>query len=246
MFTIKHGIEHQTATYSGCIFREGLLFFKGILVIPYDTPVCIRLLKEFHCSPIGEHAWIACTFCHLSSIFYWHYMRREMQLLWLFVKCVNKWSTWIAALHALILQSLPIPNVVFEKIAMDFITCLPSSKGKATIMTILDRLSKYGHFIPLSSTFTTHYVALAFVANIIELHGPPRVIVTDREPRFIHSIWQEINWLQGTTLAMSTTYHPQTDGQSEALNKCIEHYMRCFISESPHEWVTILPWIEFR
>lgn len=45
---------------------------------------------------------------------------------------------------------------------------------------------------------------------------------------------------------MSTTYHPQTDGQSEASNKCIELYMRCFILESPHEWVPMLPWVEFR
>ncbi|WMV51994.1 hypothetical protein MTR67_045379 [Solanum verrucosum] len=117
-----------------------------------------------------------------------------------------------------LLQPLPIPNVVFEEIAMDFITCLPSSKGKATIMTVVDRLSKYGHFIPLPSTFTAHSVALAFVVNVIKLHGPPHVIVTDRDPRFLYSFWQEINRLQGTSLAMSTTYHPQTDGQSEALN----------------------------
>lgn len=82
------------------------------------------------------------------------------------------------------LQPLPIPDLVFEDIAMDFITCLPSSKGKSTIMTIVDRLSKYGHFVPLTSTFTTHKVVEAFVTQIIRLHSPPHSIVTDRNPRF--------------------------------------------------------------
>nr|XP_009603209.1 uncharacterized protein LOC104098239 [Nicotiana tomentosiformis] len=130
-----------------------------------------------------------------------------------------------------LLQPLPIPDQVFEDIAMDFITCLPSSKGKTIIMTVIDCLTKYGHFIPLPSTFSTHTVAEAFVVGIIRLHGPPRTIMTDRDPRFLHLFWKEIHHLQGSTLAMSTAYHPQKDGQSEALNKCVEQYMRCFVAE---------------
>lgn len=72
-----------------------------------------------------------------------------------------------------LLQPLPILNVMFEEIVMDFITCLSSSKGKATIMTIVDRLSNYIYFIPLPSKFTAHSISLAFVANFIKLHGPP-------------------------------------------------------------------------
>ncbi|KAH0725501.1 hypothetical protein KY284_001366 [Solanum tuberosum] len=144
-----------------------------------------------------------------------------------------------------LLQPLPIPDQVFEDIAMDFITCLPSSKGKTTILTVVDRLTKYGHFIPLPSTFSTQLVAEAFIVGVIHLHSPPRTIVTDRDPRFLHSFWQEINHLQGSTLAMSTAYHPQTDGQSEALNKCLEQYLRCYVADDPSKWVTMLPWAEF-
>ncbi|KAH0688978.1 hypothetical protein KY289_016336 [Solanum tuberosum] len=115
---------------------------------------------------------------------------------------------------------------------MDFITCLPSSKGNTMIMTVVDRLTKYGHFIPLPSTFSTHTIVEAFVVGIIRLYCPPRSIITDRDPRFLHSFWQEINRLQGSTLAMSTTYHPQTDGQSEALNKCVEQYLRCYVAKA--------------
>ncbi|WMV39249.1 hypothetical protein MTR67_032634 [Solanum verrucosum] len=148
-------------------------------------------------------------------------------------------------LPASLLQPLSIPYMGFEEITMDFITCLPSSKGKTTIITVVDRLSKYGHFIPLPSTFSAHIVAQAFVIHIIKLYGPPRTIVTDRDPRFLHTFWQEINRLQGTILAMSTSYHQQIDGQSEALNKCVEQYLRCFVADSPHEWVHMLPWTVF-
>ncbi|XP_019256273.1 PREDICTED: uncharacterized protein LOC109234659 [Nicotiana attenuata] len=114
-----------------------------------------------------------------------------------------------------LLQPLPILDQVSEEITMDFITCLPSSRGKTTIMTVVDRLSKYGNFIPLPATFTAITVAKAFVAHIVKLHGPPKSIVTDRDPRFLHSFWQELNRLQGATLAMSTTCHPQTDDKLE-------------------------------
>ncbi|XP_015160318.1 uncharacterized protein [Solanum tuberosum] len=140
-----------------------------------------------------------------------------------------------------LLQPLPIPDQVFEDIAMDFITCLPSSKWKTTILTVVDCLTKYGHFIPLSSTFSNQLVAEEFIVGVIRLQGPPRTIVIDRNPRFLHSFWQEINRLQGLTLVMSTTYHPQTDGQLEALNKCLEQYLHCYVADNPSKWVTMLP-----
>jgi len=128
---------------------------------------------------------------------------------------------------------------------MDFISCLPSSKRRSTIMRVLDCLSKYVHFIPLALTFTTNTVAEGFVTQIICLHGPPCSIVTERDPRFLHSFWQEINILQGTSLAMSTVYHSQTNGQSEALNKCVEKYLRCIVVDVPTDWVAMLPQAEY-
>lgn len=144
-----------------------------------------------------------------------------------------------------LLQPLPIPEQVFEEITMDFVTCLPPSRGKTTIMAVVDRLSKYGHFVPLPATFTALTVAEAFIAHILKLHGPPKSIVTDRDPRFLHGFWQELHRLQGTSLAMSTAYHPQMDSQSEALNKCVEQYLHCYVADSPSDWVSMLPWAEY-
>lgn len=71
-----------------------------------------------------------------------------------------------------LLQSLSIPEQVFEEIDMDFITCLPPSRGKTTIITVVDRLSKYAHFIPLPGSFSAITVAEAFISHILKLHGP--------------------------------------------------------------------------
>lgn len=79
MLTIKHGIEHEPATYSNYVLREELLFFKGILVIPSDSPILIRLLQEFHASPVGGHAGIGRSSHRLTSNFFWCHMQRDVK-----------------------------------------------------------------------------------------------------------------------------------------------------------------------
>ena len=83
---------------------------------------------------------------------------------------------------------------------MDFITCLRSSKRRSTIMTVVARLIKYGHVIPLASTFTANTIAEAFVTQIICFHGPPRSIVTDRDPRSF--LWYHVSHLTHLVLGV--------------------------------------------
>ncbi|KAM0028419.1 putative nucleotidyltransferase, Ribonuclease H [Helianthus debilis subsp. tardiflorus] len=148
-------------------------------------------------------------------------------------------------LPAGLLQPLPIPSLIFEHIAMDFITGLPQSQGYTVILVIVDRLSKYAHFVGLPSTFTSLSVATKFVQEFVRLHGVPVDIVTDRDPRFMADFWKELHRLQGTTLSFSTAYHPQSDGQTEVLNKCVEMYLRCYVMDRPSDWFKFLPWAEY-
>ena len=99
-----------------------------------------------------------------------------------------------AGLH----QPLPIPQKIWEDISMDFIKVLPRSEGFDTIWVIVDRLSKYGHFVPLKHPFHARGLAHLFVKEIICLHGIPQSIVSDRGKIFMGLFWQEIHKLQGT------------------------------------------------
>eukprot|EP00253_Pinus_taeda_P030164 PITA_30164 len=135
------------------------------------------------------------------------------------------------------LQLFPIPTSIWMEISMDFITGLPKSGNKSVIMVVVDRLSKYAHFCALPHPFTPNLVAQSFMDQIFKLRGMPTSIVSDRDPNFTSNFWQELFRLQGTQLKLSTSYHPQTDGQTEAINKCLETYLRCFTSEKQHLWV---------
>jgi len=83
------------------------------------------------------------------------------------------------------------------------------------------------------------------VKNIVKLHGFLKIIVSDSDKVFTSQFWQHMFKLSGTSLKFNTVYHPQTDGQSEVLNKCIEMYLRCFTYDNPKEWSKLLPWAEF-
>jgi hypothetical protein len=129
------------------------------------------------------------------------------------------------------LKPLPIPPTIWRDISMDFIMGFPKSGNKFIIMVVVDRLSKYAHFYSLQHPFTSSTMAQRFMDQVFKLHGMPHSIVYDRDSTFTSNFWQELFRLQGTQLHLSTTDHPQIDGQTKVANKCLETYSRCFALE---------------
>jgi IS30 family transposase len=136
-----------------------------------------------------------------------------------------------------LLQPLAIPSQRWEEVSMDFITGLPKSEGKNVIMVVVDRLTKYVIFCFLSHPFKASTVAAAFMDIVQKLHGTPQIIVSDRDPIFTRNFWIELFSYLGTQLAHSSSYHPQTDGKTEIVNKCLEGYLRCFAYDKQTQWV---------
>lgn len=91
-----------------------------------------------------------------------------------------------------LLQPLPIPTQVWEDISMDFITHISPASGKSIIWVIVDRLSKYAHFVALPGQFSTVTLAPIFISEIYRLHGMPKTIVSDRDRVFVSKFWREL------------------------------------------------------
>ena len=128
---------------------------------------------------------------------------------------------------------------------MDFVEGLPKSQMKTMVFVVVDRLTKYAYFIPLFHPYTTAKVVNIYMQFVFKLHGMPLSIVSDKDLIFTSKFWSELMRLQGVVLAISSSYHPQFEGQTEVVNKSLEHYLRAFVADRPHSWVEWLPLAEF-
>ncbi|KAJ9532153.1 hypothetical protein QJQ45_003946 [Haematococcus lacustris] len=124
---------------------------------------------------------------------------------------------------------------------MDLITQLPSTAaGHDAIVVFVDKLTKMIHAVPTTTTVTAPILARIFFDHVFRLHGLPKVIVSDRDPRFTAAFWKELFHLTGTHLNMSTANHPQTDGQTERANRTLEDMLRNFVAPHHDDWDTHL------
>jgi hypothetical protein len=144
-----------------------------------------------------------------------------------------------------LLQPLTMPDAIWTDIVMDFIEGFPRVDGKSVMLTVIDRFSKYGHFVALGHPYSATTVAKAFFDQIIRLHGFPALTVSDRDPVFTRRVWQELFKLSGTQLWLSSAFRPQMDGQSEVTNHVIAMYLRCLARDRPRSWLRWLPWAEY-
>nr|ACY01928.1 hypothetical protein [Beta vulgaris] len=244
---LQHLMAEVTAgrtPLQGFTVEHGLLKYNGRLVIPKNVPLTTTLLEEYHSSPMGGHSGIFKTYKRLAGEWYWKGMKKDVTTFVQNCQICQQFKTSTLS-PAGLLQPLPIPLAIWEDISMDFVEGLPKSQGWDTILVVVDRLSKYAHFITLKHPFTAPTVAAVFIKEIVKLHGFPSTIVSDRDKVFMSLFWKELFKLQGTLLHRSTAYHPQSDGQTEVVNKSLEAYLRCFCNGRPKAWAQWISWAEY-
>ncbi|CAA0835568.1 Unknown protein, partial [Striga hermonthica] len=224
--------------------HDGLLLYRGRVIVPDAGSLREEIIQHFHDSKFGGHSGVFRTWMRIASTFYWPGMRGDVRD---YVGRCDEYQRTKADARRPggLLQPLPVPARIWEDITMDFIEGLPLSNGFNGVMVVVDRLTKYAHFIPLTHPYTAKSIAKLFVEYVMKLHGVPRSIVSDRDRIFMSSFWSEFFKLQGTELSMSSAYHPQTDGQTEVTNRTLEQYLRCYVHQFPKRWENYLLWAEY-
>lgn len=229
---LRETLEKGKEVPKGYTLENGVVKYKGRLVIPNTSILVQSLLHEYHDTPMGGHSRDLKTYQRLASEWYWLGMRKAVtKYVQSCLVCQQQKSSALSP--AGLLQPLPIPAQIWEDIAMDFIEGLPKSSGWDTVLVVVDRLSKYGHFVGLKHPFSAQTIANTFMREIVKLHGFPATIVSDRDKVFMSIFWKKLFRIQGSALNKSTAYQPQSDGQSEVVNKGLETYLRCFINGQP-------------
>ena len=237
-------LERTPTSHPQFTWSRGLLRRKSKLVVPGNVTIRNAILEWLHCSGIGGHSGRDATHQRVKSLFYWKGMSKDIQA---FVRScsVCQQCKYDTAASPGLLQPLPIPPAVWSDISMDFVDGLPLSFGKTVILVVVDRLTKAAHFLALAHPYSAITVAQAYMDNIFKLHGLPNTIVGDRDSIFLSDFWQELFKLQGVALNYSSAYHPQSDGQTEVVNRCLETYLRCMCSDRPGLWSKWLPLAEY-
>ncbi|GKA71502.1 putative reverse transcriptase domain-containing protein [Tanacetum coccineum] len=224
---------------------ETLTVFNGRSWLPYYGDLRTVIMHESHKSKYSIHSGSDKMYQDIKKLYWWPNMKVE------FATYVSKCLTYakVKAEHqrpsGLLVQP-KIPEWKWDNITMDFVTKLPkSSQGYDTIWVIVDRLTKSAIFVPMRETDHMDKLARMYLKEVVTRHEIPVSIICDRDPRFASNFWRSLQNALGTSLDMSTAYHPQTNGQSERTIQTLEDMLRACGIDFGKGWINHLPLVEF-
>ncbi|CEP01920.1 hypothetical protein PBRA_008863, partial [Plasmodiophora brassicae] len=223
--------------------RDGLLYKGRSLVVSGDE--CkIEILRQLHDNRASGHFGIRKTLGLVQREFWWPGMRAFVKL---YVSSCDICQRSKSPRHkpSGLLLPLPLPSSLWSSISMDLIVKLPVSDGYDSVLVVVDRFSKMAHFIPCKETLTAVELSDLFLQQIFRLHGLPDDIVSDRGPQFVSAFWKHLLDRLGIQRNLSSSRHPESDGQTERVNQILEQYLRCYVSYMQDDWLQLLPMAEF-
>ena len=229
----------------GLIDYDGFLLKEGKAVVPDVHGLRAHILQELHDSPYAGHQGVKRTLALVRRHYWWPTLNDDVERHVLTCHLCQK-NKARNTKPAGLLQPLRLPQSAWHTVTMDFITQIPkTTRGYDAIFVVVDKLTKMVHLMPTTTQATAAQTAKLYADNVWKLHGVPEVIVSDRDPLFTSNFTRSLCQLIGTKQAMSTAYHPQTDGQTERVNRVLEDMLRMYVAKSQDDWDEKLTCAEF-
>lgn len=223
----------------------GLWRLDDRIAVPDAQALRDTIISESHVSALSGHIGFIRTLANVRVNFWWPNMYvNTLEFVNNCGDCQRNKTPPVKPAGKL--QPLQIPERRWASVSTDFITGLPKTKnGYDAICVFVDRLSKMVHFAPTTTDVNAEEFADLFFDNIVRLHGMPSDIVSDRGSVFTSVFWKHYCKRFGTGLSMSTAYHPQSDGQTERLNRVLEDMLRNYVNPACDDWDQFLSCAEF-
>ena len=232
--------QNHTFTYD----ESGLILYDDRWYVPKSDELRLRLVRECHDHPTAGHPGQRKTLQLLQRNYWWPHMKGWVNN---YVDTCHECKRAKSRRHSPygFLKPLPVPPYPWSSVSMDLIEGLPESNGFDCILVVVDRLTKMAIFIPTTKNLTAEELARLYLKHVFAKDGVPQSIVSDRGSEFDSRFFRAFTELLGIDLAMSTSYHPETDGQTERVNQTLEQYLRLYINYQQDNWYWMLPMAEF-
>ena len=220
------------------VTRDNRLFTRndGALYVPKGDALRTRLIRECHDSATAGHLGRDKTIEQMQRRFFWHGMTTRIgEYVATCDACQrNKPSQ---RLTPGLLMPIESPTRAGHTWTMDLITQLPKTRGgNDAIVVWVCKFSKLRHYTACKTAISAPGLARLFLDTIVRHHGMPECIISDRDPRFTAHFWRAFWTNMGSTLAMGTAYHPESDGQTENANKTLEIMLRSVVDFTQVDW----------
>jgi hypothetical protein len=244
-FSVPSNLSRNSVTqdHTGLFYRDGPAGKQ--LVIPNYSPLREAIMREQHNPPWVGHRGRNTTIHLIQRLYWWPNMQDDIRVF--LDRChhckANKSSgrkpTGIA-------KSMPTPEYPWQRFSMDWMTDFPVTKnGFDSILVVVDYLTKCAHFIPTNKKQTSEDVAKLLRREVVRLHGVAEVVVSDRDPKLVANFMKDLFKCLGMKHHPSTSFHPQTDGQTERINRVIQEMLRNYVSPIHDDWDEYLDLAEF-
>jgi hypothetical protein len=228
--------------------ENGLLYFRDA---DYQPRLCVpetfrvRLIEVAHENASETaHMGPEKLWQRLATRFYWSRMKVDITTFCLSCDICQKIKPALSKLRGYLISN-PIPSFPYSSVSMDFIVHLPWSEGFNAVFVVVDRLTKHANFIPTTTGLSAIEFGSLFTRRVICKFGIPESIITDRDPRWTSQFWRGVARTLRSQMVLSSSHHPQHDGQTEIVNRFFETMLRAYVADDKTKWASWIELLEF-